>query len=868
MRITNLLLTCLLLSHFSHLFGQHVIQEKINQNAVDILQAERFAPFNEMASPADVSIPDDLFSEKQIFQLEKQSLNDIRANKSEYLRLDIPIEGQNRELHLMKANIFSSDFRLEVASAPGMTLQYDKGLHYRGILADTEESLVAISFFEDEISGFIVIDNQHFTIGKIENSDKHILYEKNNFNEVFNFECEAISEENPTSNGGESVEKSAMGECIRIHVEADNSLYQTKNSNVNTTYNYVLAIFAQSAILYANENINVTISFLRIWDVASPYGSADPLTDLNNQGYGKTNGDLVHLLHTFGLSGVAYVNVICRTDINTGVSGLNGSYANVPTFSWDVEVLTHELGHNLGSPHTHACSWNGNGTQIDDCGNRYLAQDGNPNTNPGSCYDADNQILPLGVGGTIMSYCHLVNGVGIDFINGFGQQPGDLIRSRINAAACLMNCQCNDGIQNGNETDVDCGGDCAPCPTCDDGILNGDEIAIDCGGADCPACPDEDCSTLNFNSGVLSYDPNQDFGTHSVQDGGATVYLQGNVWKAVEINYTITENTVLEFDFKSTTQGEIHELGFDNDLAFPMVSRIVTYGTQGYSGEYNNPTYDGSGDYMHYTIDLGVTGFFKYLILTADDDANAAANSYFRNIQIYEDYNGNFQCGSESPPGLDICVQLEGAYDILSGSMNNNLEEMGVLPQTQSYNMVPWNYNGTEQNDIDDAVDWVLVSFRTGVEANTQVARTAGLLKTDGCIYFPDDEVLPAGFDASVYIVVEHRNHIGIMSAQPVNIVNNMLTFDFRTTQTYKNAGSYGQKQLANGTWCMYTGNIDPDEVGYDINGGDKSIWVNDNGTFNEYLPSDLNQDGDVTGADKGLWFDNNGVYSIVSKSE
>ena len=47
---------------------------------------------------------------------------------------------------------------------------------------------------------------------------------------------------------------------------------------------------------------------------------------------------------------------------------------------------------------------------------------------------------------------------------------------------------CNDGIQNGNETDVDCGGpDCDPCPMCMDGIQNQGEMAIDCGGP-CPAC--------------------------------------------------------------------------------------------------------------------------------------------------------------------------------------------------------------------------------------------------------------------------------------------------------------------------------------------------------------------------------------------
>ncbi len=50
---------------------------------------------------------------------------------------------------------------------------------------------------------------------------------------------------------------------------------------------------------------------------------------------------------------------------------------------------------------------------------------------------------------------------------------------------------CNDGIQNGDETGIDCGGSsCDPCttnPTCNDGIQNGNETGVDCGG-DCTPC--------------------------------------------------------------------------------------------------------------------------------------------------------------------------------------------------------------------------------------------------------------------------------------------------------------------------------------------------------------------------------------------
>ena len=50
------------------------------------------------------------------------------------------------------------------------------------------------------------------------------------------------------------------------------------------------------------------------------------------------------------------------------------------------------------------------------------------------------------------------------------------------------NAACFNGVQDGDETGVDCGGSCAPCPTCDDGIQNGGETGVDCGGPDCEPC--------------------------------------------------------------------------------------------------------------------------------------------------------------------------------------------------------------------------------------------------------------------------------------------------------------------------------------------------------------------------------------------
>ncbi len=207
---------------------------------------------------------------------------------------------------------------------------------------------------------------------------------------------------------------------------------------------------------------------------------------------------------------------------------------------------------------------------------------------------------------------------------------------------------CTDDIQNGNETGIDCGGpDCPSCPTCNDGILNGNEIGTDCGGPDCISCPAEDCTLYDFTGAVVSYDAGgNDQGTATIQDAGATVLVTGNGWKAIPINYTVTPTTVIEFDFQSTVEGEIHEVGFDNDLTFAPPHRYVLYGNQGYSGDYVNQTYTGSGGWEHFTIQAGTnfTGTFQYLVLTADDDATGNGNSYFRNLQIYEDYDDNLTC--------------------------------------------------------------------------------------------------------------------------------------------------------------------------------------------------------------------------------
>ena len=65
--------------------------------------------------------------------------------------------------------------------------------------------------------------------------------------------------------------------------------------------------------------------------------------------------------------------------------------------------------------------------------------------------------------------------------------------------SCAACATCDDGLQNGDETGIDCGGSCAACATCDDGLQNGDETGIDCGGS-CAPCETGPCSYGVINS--------------------------------------------------------------------------------------------------------------------------------------------------------------------------------------------------------------------------------------------------------------------------------------------------------------------------------------------------------------------------------
>jgi len=388
-------------------------------------------------------------SESEVFQIDFSKLQNVYEQAPENIEFLIPLSnGTSKTLKLYQTNIYAPGFNLFASANPNQAIDYKGGVHYWGIIDGDFNSIAAISIFENEVMGLITSTHEgNLVLGKLDNAPMgyYIFYNDNKLTKLNPIACGTQDDYSAGYSALELQEPDrAMGDCLRLFWEVNYDIYNGKGSVINAS-NYVTGLFNQSAIIYANDGIIVELSEVFVWNTTSPYVATTTSGLLSQfQTYRNTiNGDLGHLLGYNGGGGIAAgFNGICASNLNSSqcYSGVNSSYNNVPTYSWSVMVVTHEQGHLMGCRHTHACVWNGNNTAIDNCG---------PTAGYGYEGSCSNAPTPTS-GGTIMSYCHLVGGVGINLSNGFGIEPKNVIINKINLASCLTVCLGNTCLPSAN----------------------------------------------------------------------------------------------------------------------------------------------------------------------------------------------------------------------------------------------------------------------------------------------------------------------------------------------------------------------------------------------------------------------------------
>jgi hypothetical protein len=205
---------------------------------------------------------------------------------------------------------------------------------------------------------------------------------------------------------------------------------------------------------------------------------------------------------------------------------------------------------------------------------------------------------------------------------------------------------------------------------------------------------------------------------------------------------------------------------------------------------------------------------------------------------------------------LDLDVFLAGPY---SGSvMSTALKTNNLIPLNDPYS------NGTSVATIANAntVDWIEVQLRnsTSPGPGSIVKKYSVFVDKNGKVLHTDGNIgmkLTGVAKASYYIAVRHRNHLGAMTANPIDFTAaGPFAFNFTS-----GTGIYGTNAMQNiaGVYALWAGDAngdgqivfqgasnDPTPIGNQVNGDPGNTGNSFTYIVNGYLNTDINMDGQV----------------------
>jgi cysteine-rich repeat protein len=308
---------------------------------------------------------------------------------------------------------------------------------------------------------------------------------------------------------------------VDVAIETDVELRNAFPSSA-AALDYVAALVAAANTIYERDlGLRLNASYVRLWTGTDPWTANATNAQLDQlQGYWTNPANdmlaiagpraTVHFLSGRpATGGIAYLSAICDYSYGFGVSQVDGDFnLALPSQIWDVVVFTHEIGHNVGSQHSHCFN-----PPLDRCYNQ----------EPG-CYSGS----VVASRGSVMSYCHTLAGglSNIDLL--FPPTIVDVVRQVTAQASCLEpvgETTCGDGTLDAGEECDDgnaiFGDGCSPScrlEVCGNGVIEPGEQCDDgnaTSGDGCSAtCRDEVCG-----NGVVDVGEQCDDGNTTPQDG-------------------------------------------------------------------------------------------------------------------------------------------------------------------------------------------------------------------------------------------------------------------------------------------------------------------------------------------------------------
>ncbi len=176
--------------------------------------------------------------------------------------------------------------------------------------------------------------------------------------------------------------------------------------------------------------------------------------------------------------------------------------------------------------------------------------------------------------------------------------------------------------------------------------------------------------------------------------------------------------------------------------------------------------------------------------------------------------------GQTSGINLRPRVYLQGALQGLLPAatlMRDDLRAQGLIPTVESYSALGYKFWNNSINigggeSISDAavfqvaggnaiVDWVILELRPTTALDSVNWSRAALVQRDGDVVDLDG-VSPVNFpDASpgpYHVVIRHRNHLGVMTGESMNLGANAVSVDFTSPNFPINCGQTGMVTIGN----------------------------------------------------------------------
>lgn len=157
-------------------------------------------------------------------------------------------------------------------------------------------------------------------------------------------------------------------------------------------------------------------------------------------------------------------------------------------------------------------------------------------------------------------------------------------------------------------------------------------------------------------------------------------------------------------------------------------------------------------------------------------------------------------------------VYLQGAFtNPYSGQetlMRDDLHRDDLIPRMSPYtdgiSLDPGIFSVLDQNAL---VDWIWIELRDSNDRNTIVASRSALLQRDGDVL--DENYQPLAFNLAqgdYYLVIQHRNHLGLMTDATITLSDTTTTINFSDNSTTILGGSNAMVDMGNDVFAMISG--------------------------------------------------------------